>query len=213
MATKTAVKSKNTTKKKPTKTKSGKYWVTWANQNAKNSKLVSKLNSDFKKKYDAFSKALTDAGATIKIKSTKRHKNRAYLFHWCWKISLGKLSTTKISNIPKQTGVNIEWDHGDDKKSKAAAKEMRVKFGLATPTSPKPSKVAPSLSSNHIAGKAIDIEITWTGKIKVQNKSGKKVEITYMTNVKKNKKLHAIGKSYGVIKHLTDTPHWSHTGR
>ena len=187
--------------------------MTWANTNAKNSKLVSKLDSNFKKKYDAFSKALSDAGATITVKSTRRHKNRAYLFHWCWKISLGKLGSTKISNIPRQAGVDIEWDHGDDKKSKAGAKEMRVKFGLATPTSPKPSKVAPSLTSNHIAGKAIDIEIKWKGKIKVKNKSGKEIEITYMKDVTKNKKLHAIGKSYGVKKHLTDAPHWSHTGR
>lgn len=196
--------------KAKTKTKSGKYWVTWANTNAKKSNLINKLESGFQKNVKAFNKALTDAGATITITTTRRHKNRAYLFHWCWKISLGKLGKTKINKIPGRTGVDIEWDHGNLKKSKAGALAMRKGFKLGIPPS---IKVAPGLSSNHIKGKAIDMDIKWKGKIKVANKKGKKIEITYMSNVDNNKNLIAVGFSYGVKKLKKDNPHWSYNGR
>ncbi len=210
-STKTAsTKTSKSTSKKSNKIKSGKYWVTWANKNAKNSTSIDKLEADFKKKVKAFKKALEDAGATVTVSTTRRHKDRAYLFHWCWKISQGKLGGTKISKIPARAGINIEWDHGDAKKSKAGAEEMRSGFSL---TKYPISKYAPSLTSNHIKGKAIDMTITWTGKIKVANKSGKKIELTYMKNVKNNKKLHAVGKSYGVKKLLNDAPHWSYNGK
>jgi hypothetical protein len=64
--------------------KSGVYWVTWANtpaNNALNSKRDD-LAIPFKTNVKAFIKALTDAGAKIVIKSTKRSKKRAYIFHW-----------------------------------------------------------------------------------------------------------------------------------
>ncbi len=191
-------------------TKSGKYWVTWANtpaNRAMNSIRVDDLVIPFKTNVKAFIKALTDAGATIVIKATKRSKKRAYLFHWAWKISLGKC---KPSDPEKITGIDIQWDHGDDKKSKAAATEMRKGFGLKIP--PK-STVAPSLTSNHIPGKAIDMTITWADTIKIKKKNGEKVSVVFMANVNGNKILHQIGASYGVKKHIRDAPHWSFNGR
>lgn len=107
-------------------------------------------------------------------------------------------------------GVDVQWDHGDDAKSKAGAKEMVSGFGLAVP--PK-STNAPGLKSNHISGKAIDMNIKWTGKIKVKKKDNTEVEVTYMQNVNSNTVLHAIGESYGVKKLKTDAPHWSYNGR
>lgn len=191
-----------------TNKKSGKEWVTWANTHAKNSKDINKLTNPFKDNAIAFKKSLEDAGATVRVFATKRSAKRAYLFHWSWKIALKKC---KPSDATAMKGVDIEWDHGDDKKSIAAADEMVKGFGLAVP--PK-SKVAPSLNSNHIRGKAIDMTIKWQKKIKVKKKGvTKKVEITYLPNVNINFKLHEIGKSYGVIKHTRDAPHWSHTGR
>jgi len=190
--------------------KSGKYWVTWANSHAKISKKISDLESSFKKNVEAFIKALKDAGATkvsVDIDTTKRSKKRAYLFHWSWKISLGKC---KPSDPTKMIGVDIEWDHGDDKKSKAGAKEMVDGFGLAVP--PK-STNAPALNSNHIAGKAIDMTITWKGTIKVKKKDNTEVSITYMANVNSNTNLHTVGASYGVKKLKTDAPHWSYNGK
>ncbi len=39
-------------------TKSGKYWVTWANTHAKNSSKIDDLDATFKPKVKAFIKAL-----------------------------------------------------------------------------------------------------------------------------------------------------------
>ncbi len=188
--------------------KSGKNWVTWANTNAKNSSDISKLVDPFKSNVTAFIKALKEAGASVSVSSTRRSEKRAYLFHWSWKIYLEK---AKPEDATKKAGVDIEWNHGDKAKSIAGAKEMVLGFGLAVPPN---SKVAPSLTSNHISGKAIDMTITWKGTIEVARKGNpKKVKITYMPNANSNLELHKVGKSYGVIKHTSDRPHWSVTGR
>lgn len=186
--------------------KSGTYWVTWANAHARNSSSLDDLDSDFKDKAKAFIKALEDAGATVDVTATKRHENRAYLFHWCWKIALGKCKT---SEAPAKTGVDIQWDHGDDAKSKAGAQAMVTGFGLAVPPA---SDEAPALTSNHISGKAIDMDIEWTGKITVKKKDGKEVEVAYKSDVNANATLHEIGDSYGVKKLKSDAPHWSYNG-
>ena len=164
------------------KTKSGKYWVTWANVNAKNSTSVDDLVDPFKTNVKAFIKALEDAGATVKVDTTKRDAKRAYLFHWAWMIALDKC---KPSDATSMAGVDIEWDHGDAAKSKAGAKEMVDGFGLAVP--PK-STVAPALTSNHIAGKAIDMDITWTGELKVKKKDDTIVSVLYMNDPNSNTK-------------------------
>lgn len=188
------------------KTKSGKYWVTWADENAKNSTNIIDLDASFKANVNEFFKALTDAGASLDVSTTQRSAKRAYLFHWCWKIYLGKC---KPSDATKMQDVDIEWDHGDLKKSKAGAHEMVAGFGLAVP--PK-SILAPSLTSNHIEGKAIDVDITWTGQIKVKKKDNTEVSVTYMANANANTVLHSIGASYSVIKLKNDAPHWSFDG-
>ncbi len=186
--------------------KSGTYWVTWANAHARNSSSLDDLDSDFKEKTKAFIKALEDAGATVDVTATKRHENRAYLFHWCWKIALGKV---KASEPPAKAGVDIQWDHGDDAKSKDGAQAMVTGFGLAVPPA---SDDAPALTSNHISGKAVDMDIEWTGKIKVKKKDGKEVEVEYKSDVNSNAVLHEIGESYGVKKLKSDAPHWSYNG-
>ena len=186
--------------------KSGTYWVTWANAHAKNSSSIDDLESDFKEKVKAFIKALEDAGATVGVTATKRNEKRAYLFHWSWKIALGK---AKPSDAPAKTGVDIQWDHGDDTKSKEGAQAMVDGFGLAVPPA---STDAPSLVSNHISGKAIDMDIEWTGKIKVKNKDEKEVEVTFNSDVNANTVLHDIGATYGVKKLKSDAPHWSYNG-
>jgi hypothetical protein len=188
------------------KTKSGKYWVTWADTNAKNSSSVDDLTEPFRANVKEFIKALQDAGATVDVDSTKRSDKRAYLFHWAWKIALGK---AKPADATAKAGVDIEWDHGDLAKSKAGAQEMVDGFGLAVP--PK-SNVAPSLTSNHITGKAIDMDITWSGVLKVKKKDGTEVEVPYSSDPNTNTKLHEVGESYSVKKLKSDAPHWSFDG-
>jgi len=188
------------------KTKSGKYWVTWANTNAQNSDDVDDLTEPFKSKVKDFIEALEDAGADVEVAATLRPPKRAYLFHWSWLIALGK---AKPSHATAMAGVEIEWDHGNLAQSKAGAHEMVTGFGLAVP--PK-SNVAPALHSNHIAGKAIDMNITWTGHLMVKKKDGKEVSIPFIANANHNTRLHEVGASYGVHKLKTDAPHWSADG-
>lgn len=188
------------------KIKSGTYWVTWANTHAKDSSSVEDLVDPFKTNVKAFIKALQNAGATVDVENTKRSDKRAYLFHWCWLIGLGKV---KPSDAGSMLGVDIEWDHGDAEKSKKGAKEMIDGFGLAVPPN---STNAPALHSNHISGKAVDMTISWTGTIKIKKKDGSEESVAFMNDVNKNTKLQAAGASYGVKKLTTDAPHWSVDG-
>jgi len=188
------------------KTKSGSFWVTWANAHAKNSTSVDDLVEPFKANAKAFIKALTDAGATVDVGTTTRSAKRAYLFHWCWRIGLGKAKASEATAMP---GVDIEWDHGDAEKSKKGAKEMIDGFGLAVPPN---STNAPALLTNHTPGKAIDMNITWTGTVKFKKKDGTEESVAFMQDVNQNTKLHGVGASYGVKKLTTDAPHWSLDG-
>lgn len=206
--------------------KSGKYWLDWSDTYAPGSKSLDTLDKNFATNVDEFIKALRAAGATVTIDATFRHRLRAWLFHWSWQIYHGHVNAADAVRIE---GVPIEWDHGDEAKSRAAAGEMVRGFRLAVP--PK-STTAPSATSNHIEGEAVDLVITWTGKINIKKKDGTFEEsVPYMTKVTKkgdivpnvtdNTKLKDVGKSYGLI-HFSDRPepkspkkdepHWSRTG-
>ncbi len=185
---------------------SGVFWVTWANSNAKDSDKIEDLEAPFKEKAAAFIKALEDAGAVVTISATKRSARSAYLFHWAWKISLGQCKPTDPGVM---SGVDIRWDHGDDAKSKAAAREMVQGFGLVVPPA---STNPPSLTSKHISGEAIDMNIVWAGVIKVKKKDGTEQQVVFANNANLNTNLHIVGASYGVKKLKTDAPHWSSDG-
>jgi hypothetical protein len=186
--------------------KSGLFWVTWANVHAQNSHDVEQLAEPFRSHAKAFVAALRQAGAVVHVTATRRSSRRAYLFHWSWKIALGKC---KPSDATAMDGVDIQWDHGKDEDSKKGAQEMVDGFGLAVP--PK-STNAPATTSNHIAGKAVDMDITWAGTIKVKDKTGADIQMTYNTNPNANTELHNVGATYGVKKLTTDAPHWSFDG-
>jgi hypothetical protein len=187
-------------------TESGSFWVTWANANAQNSSKIGDLVEPFQSNATAFIAALGAAGARVDVTATKRSARRAYLFHWSWMIALGKCQASEATSMP---GVDILWDHGEAVASKQGAQEMVTGFGLAVP----PRSInPPALTSNHITGLAIDMEITWTGTISVKDKTAKDVAITFIPDVNANANLHAVGASYGVRKLVTDAPHWSHDG-
>ena len=188
-------------------TKSGIFWVAWANAHAQNSSNVNDLTEPFRSDARAFIAALKHGGATVDVTATKRSARRAYLFHWSWKIALGKC---KPSDATPRPGVDIQWDHGNDAASRKGAQDMVTGFGLAVP----PRSInAPALTSNHIVGTAIDMNIAWTGTITVKNRKNQDVALTFLADVNANKALHAVGESYGVRKLVTDAPHWSRDGR
>jgi len=186
--------------------KSGRAWVDWANRYAKKSTRVDDLAEPFRSNARAFIKAVEEAGAKVSIRTTKRSAKRAYLFHWSWKIALGKC---KPSDATPRPGVPIAWDHGDLAASRQGAKEMVQKFRLAIPPN---SDLPPSLSSNHIRGTAIDMYITWSGALNVKKKNGKVVRVKY-GHPNRNRALHEVARSYGIIKNTRDAPHWSYNGR
>ena len=187
-------------------TKSGKFWLTWADTHAGNSSDVEDLAEPFRTSAKAFIAALRSAGATVTVTATRRHERRAYLFHWSWKVALERI---KAPEVPLREDVDIVWDHGDIKASKTGAREMVDGFKLAVP--PK-STNPPALSSNHIRGTAIDMQIAWTGRIVVKDARGRSVPITFIADVNANTPLHALGAGYGVQKLRTDAPHWSANG-
>jgi hypothetical protein len=179
---------------------SGAAW--WrANQGRyPNSDKVSDLAGGFQSNVKAFIAALKAAGASVAVESTLRDATRAYLMHYSWQVSRGKV---KPNAVPANNKVDIIWDHGDDKASKAGAKAMADLFDLA---------YQPSLTSRHIEGKAIDMDIAWKGTLQIAGKDGKQVNIGAPTNGADNVDLHKLGAGYGVVKLASDPPHWSSDG-
>ncbi|WP_217701976.1 hypothetical protein [Phaeobacter sp. HF9A] len=185
------------------KTLSGLSWFKANQSSYPNSTKIADLESGFKGKVQAFEKALKAAGAKITVSTTKRNKARAAIMHHAWMVANKK---TKPKDVPKIDGVKINWDHGDDAKSIKAAKDMIGKSGFNI-------AFKPSLTSRHIQGKAIDWTITWTKELKILGKDGKEVTITTSPKNGTNKDLHKVGKGYGVVKLVTDPPHWSTDGK
>ncbi len=169
------------------------------------------LTEPFKTNAKNFLNALTGAGATYKINATYRPPQRAYLMHYAYAISRDGLNP---ASVPAYSGdgdpVNINWVHHDSKgkidraASKAAAEEMVKAYEMA---------YTAALKSRHTEGHAIDIDISWTGNLSIQDGKGRTVVIkTTPRNGAENEKLHAVGKTYALVKHETDRPHWSTDG-
>ena len=180
-------------------TLSGGAW--WQANQARfpNSESVDTLDAAFKAKVEPFLAALKAAGASVNIASTLRHPIRAYLMHYSWKVAKGILTPDKV---PAQPRCDIVWDHGDLAQSRAAAQEMVNLIAI---------RVQPSLTSQHIQGRAIDMAVRWGGTLQVKNAQGQTVALPQPAD-EMNTTLHKIGLSYQVIKRVEDPPHWSVDG-
>jgi len=208
---------------------SGPQWVT----RYPDQKSLDELRPPFKEKAKAFYDALIEAGATVRIGSVFRPIERSYLMHFSYRIANDLVDPREVPEldealynearnamiakgtpaeyIPEFSGpVDICWTHGGDgsgfdlTKSRAAADAMRVKYNIAyQPAWPR---------SHHNERTAMDISISWTGTLKIKNAQGKEISIGAPRNGASNTTLWEVGKSYGVIKHRTDAPHWSEDG-
>lgn len=114
--------------------------------------------------------------------------------HYATEIAQGNI---KADKVPPMTGVNIDWVHETDEASVAAAEEMRKQYDIVFP---------PELISRHTERGAIDMTISNIIGKKMTDANGKEVKI------EKERDLHAVGKSYGVVKLVNDKPHWSDNG-
>lgn len=149
---------------------------------------------------------MRNAGATVTISATYRPLERAYLMHWSWRIVKQNRDPT---TIPAMDGVQIEWDHGNNGASVGGAREMVNGYGIQN------LNVPPSLTSRHAERRAIDMSISWSGTLSIENASGTVVEITTTPRTGMNARLHEVGRTYGAIKFVggeNDRPHWSTDG-
>lgn len=180
---------------------SGDAW--WMANQAKfpNSNRLADLEPPFRDRAIAFVGALKAAGASVSLTSTLRHPIRAYLMHYSWTVSKGIDSP---SSVPPKAGCPIIWDHGNLARSRAGAREMRDRFGMA--------HIA-ALKGRHIDGHAVDMNIGWSGTLSIKDRSGATRAIGAPRNGVGNRALHAVGASYGVHKLIGDDPHWSIDGR
>lgn len=181
---------------------SGKDW--WhANQASyPNSQDIDDLEPGFRSRVESFVDSLRHAGANVVVKSTLRNPLRAYLMHYSWRIAYGEVEP---EDVPKRGGVDIEWDHGDLEKSRAGAEEMVKLFGMA--------HVA-ALNSNHIRGKAIDMNISWKNTLVMTRPPPLLARIESRPRTGQNRELHEIGATvFGVRKLRSDPPHWSSDGK
>jgi plastocyanin len=164
------------------------------------------LNAPFGGNVDSFIAAMQAGGATVTISATYRPAERAYLMHYSHRIAQGGLDP---ATVPAMAGVDICWLHRDANgnadvpASRAAAQAMVNGYSIVHP---------PALQSRHTERRAIDMSISWGGNLTLNNATGNAVTITTTPRGGGNTNLHAVGATYGVIKLVTDAPHWSDDG-
>ncbi|WP_169805532.1 hypothetical protein [Novosphingobium rosa] len=179
---------------------SGAAWFRANQARFPNSDRISDLAPGFAVQVDSFVAMLRRASASVRVSSTRRNRNRAWLMHYAWMVAHGQI---KPDAVPENKEVDIHWDHGDARASRKAAQAMVNLFHI---------RFKPSLTSNHIDGTAIDMTISWDQAITVTDASGKTVWIDHPRSGSSNGDLHRVGATYGVRKLATDPPHWSADG-
>ena len=174
----------------PPRERSGAQWVS----QFPTSRTVDSLTPAFRAGVQGFTQAISDAGGSVRVAATYRPPERAYLMHYAWKVANGSISP---SAVPAHPNVNIQWDHGNVRESRAAARAMVHAYGMAH---------SAALQSNHTNGTAIDMNVRgMIGKTMV-DANGESVRIGSQAD------LHAVGATYGVHKLVSDPPHWSADG-
>jgi hypothetical protein len=162
---------------------------------------IDDLDPEWRGSVWAFLSAMQKGGATIEVSATLRPPERAYLMHWCWMIT--NLAQAPAA-VPPMPGLVIDWTHGGDRNAARAAAEAMVKaYEL---------QFLPSLTSRHTAGRAVDMTITWNDRLNVRDYDGNSHYILTEPRDGTNPELVKIGASFGVIKLLSDRPHWSDNG-
>jgi hypothetical protein len=187
----------------PSKELSGAQWVARFPDGG----ATSALGNDFRPGCEAFIAVMKAGDANVSISSTRRPVERAYLMHFSWQVHKRTLNP---QNVPAKAGVNIEWVHRnasgaiDLVASRRAATAMVNGYGIV---------FRPALASRHTQGRAIDMTISWTGKLNVKKKNGALTTISSTPRSGLNTELRSVGKTYGVTKNPRDPPHWSTDGR
>jgi hypothetical protein len=158
------------------------------------------LVEPFRGKVKRFLAALAAGKATVTINATFRPKQRAYLMHYAFRIANREIAPRAV---PPLGGVEIAWVHASEAQAVAAAQRMVDTYGIAFP---------PALASRHTQGLAIDMDISWSGDLVIDDGKGRHLAVQTQPRDGGNQALWGIGDSYGVIKLASDPPHWSSDG-
>jgi hypothetical protein len=181
---------------------SGPEWV----PEFSTSKKIDDLTEPFRTNVKRFLVALKAANATVVVADTLRRPERAYLMHFSFAIAREDADPARV---PPRAGVDIQWVHrtstggSDARASKEAAARMVEGYGIV---------FKPALNSRHTEGNAIDMSISWIGDLVIAKADGTSVTITSAPRDGNNASLQQVGSSYGVVKLVTDPPHWSVDG-
>jgi len=181
---------------------SGASWVS----QFPTSRATSSLAGSFRTSVESFIAALRSAGASVTISATFRPLERAYLMHYAFQIARQGLPP---ASVPAYPGVDIQWTHTDSignpdpVASRAGATAMVQAYNIVH---------LPSLTSRHTEGLAIDMNIAWSGSLNIALPTGGAQNITTTPRSGANAELHSVGSKYGVIKLVSDRPHWSNDG-
>ncbi|HTT97769.1 MAG TPA: hypothetical protein VMF58_06935 [Rhizomicrobium sp.] len=155
----------------------------------------------FRDRVLAFISAMERGGAKVSIGATYRPPQRAYLMHWCCMIAD---SGQDPSAVPQMPAVDIDWSHsGDVADARMAAAAMKSAYEIRFPA---------ALASRHTQRRAIDMTISWDGTLPIRDFNGQERSITMPPRSGSNQVLVDVGRSFGVIKLMTDPPHWSDDG-
>jgi hypothetical protein len=73
-------------------------------------------------------------------------------------------------------------------------------------------KFPAALESRHTQRRAIDMTIGWNGTLNIRDFNGQAHAIASGPQNGSNSQLIAVGATFGVIKLVTDPPHWSDDG-
>ena len=172
------------------------------------SRRTSDLAPSFKTAAEGFIDALRAAGAIVLISSTFRPPERAYLMHHAWRIAREDLDP---ATVPVMPGVDIEWIHKTAGGVPDAATSRRVADQMVGFAGYNMVHRA-ALTSRHTEKRAIDMDVSWTGNLAIETKDGSMVTIITTPRDGMNAQLHEVGAMYGIIKLLSDPPHWSDDG-
>lgn len=182
---------------------SGSQWVSRFPTSASLDDLAEPFRSSVRR----FVAALRQANASVVIADTLRPPQRAHLMHFSFAVAREAVDP---NTVPAMPGVDIQWLHRNAQgqpdlvASRSAAQQMVQGYGIV---------FKPALASRHTEGNAIDMTIAWQKILTVVNGSGTAVTISSLPrNGAGNADLHEVGRSYGVVKLLTDPPHWSSDG-
>jgi D-alanyl-D-alanine dipeptidase len=181
---------------------SGRNWVL----QFPTSSSVDDLQEPFRGKVRRFLAALQSANARVTIADTLRPPERIYLMYWSFHIANG---STNPAKVPLMNSVDIQWVHTDAEgntdvaATKKAAADMVKAYGIVFP---------PAITSRHSEGLAIDMTIAWQGVLRINDASGAATVINSSPANGGNIELHRVGAGFGVIKLVTDPPHWSLDG-